>query len=257
VEEDAMTAYGDDVNTHTRADEELLPDAPDLDDDAPDVDVAVIDGDVEVDDDSDDDDDDDSDDEDDDDDSDDEDDDDDSDDDDDDSDDDDSDDEDDLEDATAEDIDCVVALYREDGLPVGQALAFELANDLDELIDQLRRIPGDAGALGAVSIAGEFFVLVRVRGRKVQTMLSDSLSANDWPLARDVVEFLGLDVPDEDEDDSELVGDLDMLADLGISEFDLENLVEDLDESSDDQLAGIATRLKFGPQFLRATQSQR
>ncbi|WP_022909211.1 tRNA adenosine deaminase-associated protein [Aestuariimicrobium kwangyangense] len=237
-----MTAYGDDVNTHTRADEDLLPDAPDLDDDAADLDDdAVVDGDVDVDDD-DDDDDDDSDDE-----------------DDDDSDDDDSDDEDDddLEDATAEDIDCVVALYREDGLPVGQALAFELANDLDELIDQLRRLPGDAGALGAVSIAGEFFVLVRVRGRNVQTMLSDSLSANDWPLARDVVEFLGLDVPDEDEDDSELVGDLDMLADLGISEFDLENLVEDLDESSDDQLAGIAKRLKFGPQFQRAIQSQR
>lgn len=159
---------------------------------------------------------------------------------------------DDLDDATVEDIDCVVALYREDGLPVAQSLAPELANDLDELIDQLRRLPGDAGALGAVSIAGEFFVLVRVRGRNVQVMLSDSLASLEWPIARDVVEYLGIDLPDDDDDDSELVGDLDMLADLGVSEFDLENLLEDLDESSDDQLSTVANRIKFGPQFQRA-----
>ncbi|MGJ6980469.1 tRNA adenosine deaminase-associated protein [Aestuariimicrobium soli] len=159
---------------------------------------------------------------------------------------------DDLEDATVEDIDCVVALYREDGLPVAQSLAPELANDLDELIDQLRRLPGDAGSLGAVSIAGEFFVLVRVRGRNVQAMLSDSLAAQEWPIARDVVDYLGVDVSDDDDDDAELVGDLDMLADLGVSEFELENLLEDLDESSDDQLARLANRIKFGPQFQRA-----
>ena len=211
VKEDAMTAYGEDVNTTPGDDEEL--DDLDLDQDDDDED-------------------------------------------DDDQDDDDDDFDDDLDDATPEDIDCVVALYREDGLPVAQALSLDLANDLDELIDQLRRLPGDSGALGAVSIAGEFFVLVRVRGRNVQTLLSDSLSSNDWPIARDVVEYLGLDVPDEDEDDSELVGDLDMLADLGVSEFDLENLLEDLDESSDDQLVTLAARLKFGPQFQRAAAAQ-
>ena len=59
-------------------------------------------------------------------------------------DDDDAEDEDDYpEDATEDDIDLVAALYREDGLPVAVALGTELANDLDELINQLRRIPGD------------------------------------------------------------------------------------------------------------------
>lgn len=165
------------------------------------------------------------------------------------------DDDDDLDDASADDIDFVVALYREDGEPVASALTLDLANDLDELITQLRRLPGDAGALGVVSIAGEFFVLVRARGRNVQVLLSDSVSANDWPLARDVADYLGADIPDDD-DDSDVLGDLAMLTDLGLSEFDLEQLAGDLDESSDDQVAQLVERLKFGPQFRRAVQSQ-
>ncbi|WP_203567949.1 tRNA adenosine deaminase-associated protein [Aestuariimicrobium ganziense] len=168
---------------------------------------------------------------------------------------DDDDEDDDLEDAGADDIDFVVATYREDGEPVAAAMTLDLANDLDELITQLQRLPGDSGALGAVSIAGEFFVLVRVRGRNVQVLLSDSVAANDWPLARDVADYLGLDFPD-DEDDSEVIGDLAMLADLGISEFDLEQLADDLEESSDDQVVALMERLKFGPQFQRAVQSQ-
>lgn len=170
-------------------------------------------------------------------------------------DDDDDDSDDDLEDASADDIDLVVATYREDGSPVVQALALDLANDLDELIAQLRRLPGDSGAMGSVSIAGEFFVLVRVRGGSVQVLLSDAVAANDWPLAHDVVEFLGLDIPDED-DDPELVGDGDILADQGISEFDLENLVEDLDDGSDEQVFEIMDRLRFGAQFRRVVEAQ-
>lgn len=175
--------------------------------------------------------------------------------DDDDSDDDDDDYDDELLDATVDEIDCVVALYREDGEPVAVPMSLELANDLDELITQLRRLPGDAGALGLVSISGEFFVLVRVRGRMVQVLLSDGVAANDWPIARDVVEYLGVDLPDED-DDPELVGDGDIVADLGISEFEFEQMADDLDEGSDEQVARIAEQLKFGPQFARAAASQ-
>lgn len=59
---------------------------------------------------------------------------------------------DDYDDATEEEIDFVVALYREDGVGVATELAPQLANDLEELVEQLRRLPGDAGALGVVSI---------------------------------------------------------------------------------------------------------
>ena len=173
---------------------------------------------------------------------------------------DDDDDDDFIEDATAEEIDLVVAAYREDGEGVVVSMNPDLANDLDELITQLRRLPGDAGAVGAVSIASEFFVAVRVRGRNVEVLLSDAMSANDWPIAHDVAEFLGIDPPDPDEDDddddSEWMGDIEMFADLGIGEMDMEAIVEEAqDNDSEDAVGMIFEQLKFGPQYRRALAS--
>ncbi|NLA28138.1 MAG: tRNA adenosine deaminase-associated protein, partial [Propionibacterium sp.] len=158
---------------------------------------------------------------------------------------------DDYEDATEEDIDFVVALYREDGVGVATELAPRLANDLDELVEQLRRLPGDAGALGVVSIAGQFFVLCRVRGRTVQVLLSDSIAANDWPIARDVVDYLGIEVPDP-EDDSEVLGDFEMLADQGVSEFDMEQIAGDPDEDSDQLVHQLVDLMRLSGPFERA-----
>lgn len=165
----------------------------------------------------------------------------------------DDDDEDYPEDATEDDIDLVVALYREDGLPVAVALGAELANDLDELINQLRRVPGDGGAVGLVSIASEFFVLVRVRGKHVQVLLSDELAATDWPIARDVADFLGSELPDDDEDAGP-IGDLDILADVGIPEIEIEALC-DSDDDSEVLVERIAKKLKFQPQYRKAVQA--
>jgi putative tRNA adenosine deaminase-associated protein len=165
----------------------------------------------------------------------------------------DDDDEDDYpDDATEEDVDLVVALYREDGQPVAVALGVELANDLDELIAQLRRLPGDGGAVGLVSIASEFFVLVRVRGKHVQVLLSDELAANDWPIARDVADFLGSELPDDDEDAGP-IGDLDIFADVGLPDFELEALCEE-DEDSDAVVERIVKKLKFTPQYRKVVQ---
>ena len=163
----------------------------------------------------------------------------------------DDDDDDDYDDETPDDIDFAVALYREDGVAVATELTPQMANDLDELIDQLRRLPGDAGALGVVSIAGEFFVLCRVRGRNTQVLLNDSIAANDWPIARDVVDYLGVEVPDPD-GDSEPLGDFDMLVDQGVSEFDLEQIAGDLDEDSDQLVHRLVDLMKFTSSFERA-----
>jgi putative tRNA adenosine deaminase-associated protein len=169
---------------------------------------------------------------------------------------DDSDPDDDLEDAAEDEIDYVLAAYREDGQLHVQALELDLANDLDALIEQLRRLPGDAGSLGFVSLVEEVFVVVRVRGQHVQALLSDSAAAGDWPIAHDVLDFLGEDVdePDDDED-GELVGDLDMLADLGLSEFELGTIVDNLDLSSDQMLGAIAERININPEFAQATEA--
>jgi len=158
------------------------------------------------------------------------------------------DDDDDYDDATEDEIDFVVALYREDGEPQAADLPLALANDLDALTAQMRRLPGDAGAYAFVSISGEFFVVVRVRGKVVQVLLNDSAASSDWPIARDVVDFLGLDVPD-DEDDSEIVGDLNILADAGVSEFDMEAIAGEYDEDSGDLVRQLVDLMKFRAQF--------
>ena len=237
-----MTPKIDDVEPFDRDEEQQTDvledevDTPDeLDDDVP----AGVDADVELDVEDDDDEDDDED----------------EDEDDDDEDEDDDDEDDDLDDATEDEVDFVVALYREDGAPVAVPMDKELANDLDELVNQLRRIPGDGGALGVLSVAHEIFVLVRVRGRSVQVLLNDAVSANDWPIARDVVDFLGLEVPDPD-DDSDVVGDLDMLTDLGVGEFDLQQLADDIDEDSDALVESLVRQMKMEQPFRRAVESQ-
>ena len=138
------------------------------------------------------------------------------------------------------------------GQPVAVALGVELANDLDELIAQLRRLPGDGGAVGLVSIASEFFVLVRVRGKHVQVLLSDELAANDWPIARDVADFLGSELPDDDEDAGP-IGDLDIFADVGLPDFELEALCDD-DDDSDALVERIVKKLKYAPQYRKVVQ---
>jgi putative tRNA adenosine deaminase-associated protein len=154
---------------------------------------------------------------------------------------------DDVEDALEEDVDFIMALYREDGTPVVNALDIELANDLDDLVAHLQRLPGDNGASALVSISGEFFAAVRVRGRHVHVVLSDVDAAENWSLARDIVDFLGIEIPDDDDEDG-LVGDLALFADQGLSEMDLEAICADWDEDSDTLALEIADEIHFGPQ---------
>ena len=174
--------------------------------------------------------------------------------DDDDSDDDDDDDDDEPEDALADEIDFVIAAYREDGQVNVVGLNDDLANDLEELIVQLRRLPGDAGAIGFVSLVEEVFVAARVRGRHVQVVLNDAAAALDWPIARDVVDLLGEELPDP-EDDAEPMGDLTMFADLGLSDFDLGAIIDNLDLGSDQALMEIADKINIGPQFRKVAEA--
>jgi putative tRNA adenosine deaminase-associated protein len=161
----------------------------------------------------------------------------------------------DLEDAADDEIDFVLAAYREDGQPYVQSLGKDLANDLDELIVQLRRLPGDAGALGFVSLVEEVFVITRVRGQHVQVLLSDGAAASDWPIARDVVDYLGEEPLDDEDEEGEPIGDLGIVADLGLSDFDMGAIIDNLDLSSVEMLTEIAEKIKLNPQFRKAVEA--
>ena len=155
------------------------------------------------------------------------------------------------DDATAEDVDIAIALYREEGQATTVALDLELVNDLGELVEYLRRLPGDAGSLGLVSLADEVFVIVRVRGKTVQVYLSDVLAADEWPIARDILDYLGEELP-VDDDPSAPVGDGSILADAGLHEIDLEAIATDYAEDTTVLLERVASKIQFGPQFRAA-----
>lgn len=163
-----------------------------------------------------------------------------------------------IEDATDDDVDFAVATYREDGNPVVVALDLDMANDLDEMINHLRRLPGDAGAIGMLSLVEDVFVIVRVRGAVVQVFLSDGAAGDEWPIARDILDYLGIDeIPEtEDEDDVVPVGDSEILRDLGVGDFDLEQLAEDFDTTSDEALLQLADRIGMGPQVRATVRSE-
>src|SRR6476619_388371 len=130
--------------------------------------------------------------------------------------------------ANTEGVDFVLVAYREEGLWQLQELEAEKAADLDGFAVELRRYPGDGGAIGLVSVDEDFFVLVRVLGAEVRLLLSDVTAATDWPIARAVIDRLDLPLPDDDED-QEPAGDLGIVTDLGLGPMDMGALLDDYD----------------------------
>ena len=152
-----------------------------------------------------------------------------------------------MSDAT-EGVDFALAVYREEGVWQVQELAHDLLIDVDTLAHALRRFPGDGGAVGLIGIDEDFFVVVRVVGGTVSALLSDVTAAAEWELAASVVEFLGLPLP-EDDDEPEPAGDLGLLADAGMSAMDMGVLLDDVDLYPDEMLSEVARRLGFGKLF--------
>jgi putative tRNA adenosine deaminase-associated protein len=145
-------------------------------------------------------------------------------------------------------VDFALAAYREEGVWQVQELAHDMLVDLDTLAHALRRFPGDGGAVGMVAIDEDFFIIVRVAGASTRVLLSDITAADEWELARSVVDFLAL--PDvEEEDDQVPAGDLDLLGDLGMQAMDMAVLIDDFDLYPDEMLSEVARRLGFGQLF--------
>jgi putative tRNA adenosine deaminase-associated protein len=149
--------------------------------------------------------------------------------------------------------DFAVVVYREDETWDAEVLPASFAENLDSLIRALRQQPSLGGTIGLAAVGDDFFVALRVIGSQVSVFLSDLTASVDWPLARQVLEYLDIPIPDDEDLDQVLpVGDLSIFADLGIDEMDLGALAGDLDLFPDEVLASIARRLGFGPAMERA-----
>ncbi|MGH3385488.1 MAG: tRNA adenosine deaminase-associated protein [Nocardioidaceae bacterium] len=151
-------------------------------------------------------------------------------------------------------VDFAVAAFREEGAWQVNALPPRAASDLETLLHALRQSPGDSGALGMVSVAEDFFVLARVHGPDVRLLLSDITAATEWPLARAVVDELGLPMPD-DEDGLQPAGDMDILADVGFSAMDLAVLCDEEELYPDEMLQDIANHVGFAKEYESAVDS--
>ena len=139
-----------------------------------------------------------------------------------------------------------VIVYREDEAWDTEILPVALSEDLAGLIHALRQQPSIGGTIGLVAVGDDFFVALRLLGGQVSVFLSDLTAAVDWPLARQVLEYLDIPVPGEDDLDQVLpAGDMSIFADLGA-------LSGDLDLFPDEALASIARRLGFGQALDRA-----
>jgi putative tRNA adenosine deaminase-associated protein len=149
-----------------------------------------------------------------------------------------------------------VVVYREDGAWQSGVLPERVATDLDGLIQVLRQQPAENGAIGLVNVADEFFVALRVRGDDVRMILSDVTAAVAWDLARQVVDRLGIEAP-EDEEAEEVwpAGDIAIFADLGLDEMEMGALLGDLDAYADEMLLSVADRLGFAEVYDRAVEA--
>jgi putative tRNA adenosine deaminase-associated protein len=151
--------------------------------------------------------------------------------------------------------DFAVVVYREDDRWEASVLPSRVGEDLDTLVDAVRRQSVGGGAIGLVSVEDDFFVAVRVRGQEVTLLLSDVTAADESPLAGEVLEALDLPMPDADDDRVQPAGDLTIFSDLGLKAMELGALCDDLDLYPDQMLGSIAARLGFGDIFRRALDS--
>ena len=124
----------------------------------------------------------------------------------------------------------------------------EQTRDFGAVIDRLKSLPVNGGALALISIDEDFFMVARLLGTRMQAMISDVVFALDYEVAAELVEILDLPYPEED-DAAQPGGDMDLLADLGISAMELEAICDDEELYPDEQIEAIAGRLGFGENF--------
>lgn len=154
-----------------------------------------------------------------------------------------------------DDADFAVVVYREDDGWEAEQLPIAVIEDLDGLLDALSQQPSMAGTIGLVAVGGDFFVAARLFGDEAQLFLSDVTASVDWPLARQVVEFLELEIPEDEELDQVLpAGDMSIFTDLGLDEMELGMISGDLDAYPEEMLSSIAAKLGFKSAFERAIQ---
>ena len=137
-----------------------------------------------------------------------------------------------------------------------EPLPLAVLSDLGVLVSALRSQPPEGGPFVIACVEEEFFVVARQEGRRIQLLLSDLTAAVEFPLAEQAMGRLGEDPPSDDElDEVWPVGDLDLFTDLGLSEDEMEDILDDLELLPEEMLEAIMERLGLGEPYRRATDA--
>ena len=152
--------------------------------------------------------------------------------------------------------DFAVVVTRESGRWEAAVLPEKFVSDLDALLAAARQQISEGGVIALVNVADEFFVALRVLGPETRVLLSDVTASVAWDLAAQVIDFLGVDAPkDDDLEDVWPVGDLSIFDDLGLDEMELGAILSDLDAYADEMLVRIARRAGFGDAYERVVET--
>jgi putative tRNA adenosine deaminase-associated protein len=149
-----------------------------------------------------------------------------------------------------------VAAFRDGPQWRVEALPPTVLDDLGVLLSALRSQPPEGGPFVVACVEEEFFVVARQDGRRISLLLSDITAAVEFALAEQAMARLGEDPPADDElDEMWPVGDLELFADLGLPEEEMEDILDDLDALPEEMLDTIAERLEIADEFARATEA--
>jgi putative tRNA adenosine deaminase-associated protein len=126
-------------------------------------------------------------------------------------------------------------------------------NDLGVLLSALRSQSPEGGPFVVAFVEDEFFVIARQEGRRISLLLSDLTAAVEFPLAEQAMARLGEDPPADDElDEVWPVGDLELFTDLGLSEDEMEDILDDLDLLPEEMLEAIVERIDIAEPYHQA-----
>jgi putative tRNA adenosine deaminase-associated protein len=149
-----------------------------------------------------------------------------------------------------------VAAFRDSAQWRVEALPPTVLDDLGVLLSALRSQSPEGGPFVIACVEDEFFVIARQEGRRIALLLSDLTAAVEFPLAEQAMTKLGEDPPADDElDEMWPVGDLELFSDLGVSEDEMEDILDDLDALPDEMLASIADLLGIDEAYHHAIES--
>ena len=149
-----------------------------------------------------------------------------------------------ITDAEVGEIDLAIVAYLDEGDWNVAELPDRSLDTVDTIAKELRRYPGENGALAMLSVAEDFVLFVRAQGSLVRVLLSDVTASTDWTLARSAINHIGIFV--DDEDDQAPAGDLGIVADMGMSAKDMGALLDDYDLYPEEILSDVADNVGFG-----------